>query len=59
MGPIVERLNGESCCRSAEIAGGTIAWPDGVDIAPESLYEKIEKAARSACQEYDERVRRS
>ncbi len=56
-GPVFKPLKNIKLFRSAHIEGGTISWPNGADVAPESLYEAIQGRTTSDSSKYISRRR--
>jgi hypothetical protein len=49
-GPVFQSIKDYKVFSKATVEGGTISWPTGADIAPETLYEKLLSAGKPAKQ---------
>ncbi len=45
LGPVFEPLKDPAYFARFFLDGGTVAWPNGADIAPETLYERAKSSA--------------
>ncbi|KRT76490.1 MAG: hypothetical protein XU14_C0044G0022 [Armatimonadetes bacterium CSP1-3] len=43
-GPVFERLRDPGYFQRFFLEGGTVAWPNGADVAPETLYERAKSS---------------
>lgn len=46
-GPVFERLKDPAYFQRFFLEGGSVAWPNGADVAPETLYERAKSSAAS------------
>ncbi len=44
-GPVFEPLKDREYFQRFFLDGGTVAWPNGADVAPETLYERAQSTA--------------